>query len=332
MAYTILNTDGTTLLLLADGRVDDSTTSLTLIGKNVPSYGEYINNNFIKLLANFASTAGNPPRTPLLGQLWYDTSAQRLKIYDNGFKAVGGAIVADNNPGNLTTGDLWYDGTNRQLKIFANNTVNLIGPAYPISVGENGLILPSTSIYDDLDVIQDVTLLKNYGETVGMISNVEFIPSTNDRILYFGTSTTATVVAGLTLFNDLKVIGKSLDRLLSANFALDQIITLNSDPMNFVEYNLQNSTVTTLLSAMYPIQANTVTNEVGLLEGTEARVSLTYEAGTGGTQIRRYVVKKQFGFTTLSWQPYEVYTTAFPNDGFGNPLTTSSNIMIDLGT
>lgn len=332
MAYTILNTDGTTLLLLADGKVDESTTSLTLIGKNVPSYGEYINNNFVKLLANFASTAGSPPRTPLLGQLWYDTSAQRLKIYDNGFKAVGGAIVADTDPGNLTTGDLWYDGTNRQLKIFANNTVNLIGPAYPISVGENGLVLPSSTVYDDLNTIQNVTLLKNYGESRGMVSNEEFIPSENDRILYFGTSTTATIVAGLTLFGDFKYTGRGMDRLLSANFALDQITTLFSDPDNYIEYSQQNSTVTLLLSSMYPIQANTSTNEIGLLEGTEARVSLTYEAGTGGTQIRRYVVRKQTGFTSLSWQPYEIYSTNFPNDGFGNPLTTASNIMIDLGT
>lgn len=333
MAYTILNTDGTTLLLLADGTVDRSTTSLTLIGKNVPSYGEYINNNFVKLLANFASTTGSPPVTPLVGQLWYDTSAQRLKVYDNGFKAVGGAIVSDQDPGNLTTGDIWYDSQNRQMKVFSNNTINLVGPAFPISIGENGFVLPASTFYDDINVPQQVTVIKNYGQIIGVMSNVEFTPSSNDNILYFGTdTTTATVVAGVTISGDLSFTGKGMNRLLSANFSLDQILTAYSDPKNFVEYNQQNSTVTYLLSRMFPIVANTVTNEQGLLPGTEARVSLTYESGVGGTQIRRYVVRKQVGIQTLSWQPYELYTYVFPNDGFGNVLTTASNIMTDLGT
>ena len=46
MAYTILNPDGTTLALLADGTIDQVTTSLTLIGKDYNSYGQYFNNNF----------------------------------------------------------------------------------------------------------------------------------------------------------------------------------------------------------------------------------------------------------------------------------------------
>jgi len=40
MAYKISKTDGTTLLSLADGTIDQSATSLTLIGKN---YTYFIN-------------------------------------------------------------------------------------------------------------------------------------------------------------------------------------------------------------------------------------------------------------------------------------------------
>ena len=57
MAYTILNTDGTTLLLLADGTVDQSATSLALVGRNVNSYGQYLNNDLVKILANSANTS-----------------------------------------------------------------------------------------------------------------------------------------------------------------------------------------------------------------------------------------------------------------------------------
>ena len=50
MAYSILNSNGTTLTILVDGTVDKSSTSLDLVGKNVAHYGQYLNNNLIKLL------------------------------------------------------------------------------------------------------------------------------------------------------------------------------------------------------------------------------------------------------------------------------------------
>ena len=55
MAFTINKTDGTVLTTIADGTVD-STTSLSLIGKNYAGYGEILNENQVKLLENFANT------------------------------------------------------------------------------------------------------------------------------------------------------------------------------------------------------------------------------------------------------------------------------------
>jgi hypothetical protein len=80
MAYTIVHPDGETLLILADSKVDEKTTSISLIGKNVPTYGEYYNNNLVALLQHFASV--DEPRSPLVGQLWYDTASGRVKVYD----------------------------------------------------------------------------------------------------------------------------------------------------------------------------------------------------------------------------------------------------------
>ena len=82
MSYTISNPDGSTLVILGDRKIDQSTTSLTLVGKNYAGYGEYLNDNFVKLLASHASSSSNPPRSPMKGQLWYDTTAKRLKIVD----------------------------------------------------------------------------------------------------------------------------------------------------------------------------------------------------------------------------------------------------------
>ena len=50
MPYTINLTNGEILTTVIDGDVDTDTTSLALIGKNATSYGEYQNENFVKLL------------------------------------------------------------------------------------------------------------------------------------------------------------------------------------------------------------------------------------------------------------------------------------------
>ena len=54
MAYTILKTDGTTLTTIADG-TRDTTTSLSLAGPNFVGYGQYLNENLVYLLENFAA-------------------------------------------------------------------------------------------------------------------------------------------------------------------------------------------------------------------------------------------------------------------------------------
>ena len=50
MTYKINRTDGTLLTEIIDSAIDTSATDLTLIGKNVTGYGEYLNENFVKLL------------------------------------------------------------------------------------------------------------------------------------------------------------------------------------------------------------------------------------------------------------------------------------------
>ena len=79
MSYTINKTDGTIVATVEDG-VLDTTTSLQLIGRNYQSYGEPFNENLVKLLENSASTTA--PTAPLTGELWYDKSAEALKVYD----------------------------------------------------------------------------------------------------------------------------------------------------------------------------------------------------------------------------------------------------------
>ena len=60
MAYTIDRYNGTTLTVVQDGTVDQ-TTDIKFVGKNYAGYGEIQNENFLNLLENF-SGANQPPR------------------------------------------------------------------------------------------------------------------------------------------------------------------------------------------------------------------------------------------------------------------------------
>ena len=79
MSYKLNKTDGSLLVDLVDGKLDTTTTDISLIGKNYSGFGESINENFIKILENFANTSA--PERPVEGQLWYDsTQNQDLKF------------------------------------------------------------------------------------------------------------------------------------------------------------------------------------------------------------------------------------------------------------
>ena len=120
MAYYVNKTDGTAILVL-DGTKDTNSTSLTLFGRLVQTYGENLNENFLWLLENFALASA--PDHPVTGQLWYDTSIDNLKIYDattSTWTIVGSEIV-----GNVTLSGNLFIGSN-QFTIRDLGNVSLI--------------------------------------------------------------------------------------------------------------------------------------------------------------------------------------------------------------
>jgi len=92
MAYTINLTDGTIFATVADGTINTDS-SLTVVGKNYAGYGEFLNENMIKLLESGANTT--QPSAPLTGQLWFDKSGGLLKVYNGSqFKNLGSATAS----------------------------------------------------------------------------------------------------------------------------------------------------------------------------------------------------------------------------------------------
>jgi hypothetical protein len=145
MAYTINKTNGAVLATVADGTIDNST-DVTLIGKNYSGYGEILNENFVKLMENFASTSS--PASPLAGQLWWDLSNNSLKVYTgSGFKIISGSTASATQPSNATLGDLWFDTINSQLRVFNGTSWTLIGPSFTAGTGVSGAVI--TTVLDN---------------------------------------------------------------------------------------------------------------------------------------------------------------------------------------
>jgi hypothetical protein len=139
MAYTINLTDGTIFAVVADGTINTDS-SQTLVGKNYAGYGEFLDENFIKLLENAANTSA--PGAPLTGQLWYDKTNNVIKVYNGTlFKSISGAIASTSQPSSNVEGDLWFDSTNDQLKVYNGSSFITIGPASTSGQGTSGAIV-----------------------------------------------------------------------------------------------------------------------------------------------------------------------------------------------
>ena len=175
MSYIINRTDGSLLTELVDGTIDQTTTDVTLIGKNSSSYGEFLNENIVRLLENFSNSV--PPNNPIKGQLWYDTGEGRLKVYDGtSFKVSSGTILSSVIPSSISQGDLWIDSSRRQLYFNDGLSTMLVGPLYTESQGLSGF--QTVDVLDINGITHSVVLLFVGQSLLGVFSKSSFTPAT----------------------------------------------------------------------------------------------------------------------------------------------------------
>lgn len=173
MAYTINLTDGSIFATIPDGTIN-TTSSMTLVGKNYAGYGAFLDENFMHLLENSSNTTAPP--APVVGQLWWDKTNSLLKIYTtNGWKSLASNTTSNTAPSNPVIGDLWYDTVNQQLKIYTGASWIVVGPAYSSATGTSGAI-PET-INDSGGAPHFVTSIYVNNVRIAIISQDGFIPA-----------------------------------------------------------------------------------------------------------------------------------------------------------
>ena len=301
MAYTINKTNGQVLATVADGTIDN-TTDLTLIGKNYSGYGEILNENFVKLMENFASTA--QPASPLAGQIWWDLTNNLLKVYTgSGFKIISGSTASATQPTGSTLGDLWFNTTNAQLLVYNGTSWTLIGPSYTSGTGVSGAIV--TQVVDNTSASHVIVQLYVNNSIVGIISkDSTFTPQT--AITGF-----ATISPGLQL--STSIIGSAFTGTATNADLLD-----NLNSTQFMRSDLNTSTTGTLL----------VQNDNGLSVGADSDMRIQVIGNDGYVSNQTvdgdiiFRINKSTGGTT------QVMTI----DGATGFITTSTPTALDNST
>jgi hypothetical protein len=177
-AYTIPFSDTNKTPITINTGTINYTTSIGLVGKNAPGYGQVMAEDFLHILENFADDTS--PSNPIEGQLWYDTSdtaSKVLKVWDGAtWYPAGGVHKQTTAPTNVKLGDIWVDLTAQQLKIYTGAAWVIIGPWYSGGL-QTGSYPESINDANPTPVAHSV--IKNYvdGEVISIISKDQFTPN-----------------------------------------------------------------------------------------------------------------------------------------------------------
>jgi microcystin-dependent protein len=238
--YSELNNPQKTTLVVEDQTLNTET-SLTFVGKNYAGYAQFVAENFLHLLENFAKATA--PTNPVQGQLWFDSTAgvSQLKVYDGTtWTAAGSVKKATSAPSvsNSIKGDLWVDTDNQQLYMFSGSSWVLIGPQFSGGLKTGPDV---ESIVDTSNNTHGVVSLYSDGDRIAIISNAQFAPKSS--IVGFeiiGKGLNLSTVDATSSTAPMKVWGTAskADALVVNNAVIPSTSFLRSDQVSTTNFGL----------------------------------------------------------------------------------------------
>ena len=286
MAYTVnkTNSSATPNSYTVQDSILNTQTDLSLIGRGYAGYGEIVAENFLHLLENFSNTSA--PGKPIKGQLWFDESEGRLKVYNgSSFNPLGGARYQSAAPASQTQGDLWIDSDTGQMFFFNGTSNILVGP--PSATGTiSGFTYES--ILDSGDVSRDIVNLYSDGTRVSIISDYEGVTPGNGFVPKITITGFPTIYKGINLFQhpsdttlNAIIKGKSTDSDALAGVAASNYLRSDSN-------DTTSGTLGVVNDAGFTVGVN---NDLKLLiesagptiQSTQPDDDITFKVNDGGT-------------------------------------------------
>lgn len=127
----------TPFVIVNENTIDNTSTSVFLVGKRTENYGQSEEQSKLWLLENFASTT--KPAASILGQEWFNTSDNKMYVCINEtgqvYEKVGKPIVSASAPTtSITAGDLWYNTGDNKLYSYSGTSWGIVGPISTVPV------------------------------------------------------------------------------------------------------------------------------------------------------------------------------------------------------
>ena len=321
MSYTINHFNGNKIATVVDGTINN-TLDITLIGKNYAGYGQSQNENFVYLLENFAGSI--QPASPIAGQVWFDTGANKLRFYDGSrFRVAGSAEALPNPtpPAGPAIGDFWFDTTNNQLNVYnggGSNSWTVVGPMTSSTNSGTTQFQISTkqeqTTGTGFPVIQAVL---GTGNTVFAISNSSFtLNTTTSQISGFTdlkqgiTLNSLSNTNGVYSSTNYKFWGTATDSdalggVIASSYVRNDVSPQFAQLVRFSDTGYNVGTILSVANSTYSF-LGAATSSTPIFKNNVSGVPLVFQTKTGASTV-----------TTLQLLGNVVYPGALPTANIG---------------
>jgi len=319
MSYTITHANGANPIVINEGTVDTST-SIALVGRNTPSYGQYLDQNFLNMLENFSNSSS--PSNPISGQLWYNSATSSLKIYNGTtFKNVSSATSGVSQPTSPNIGDFWWDTANQQLDVYNGTSWVVVGPI------NTGAVVA--------EVITDTSLV-NHSVVSFKISNIRFAILSSDQtftpqspgIIGFSTISPGMNIASASFVNNNRFVGTATNSDALGYVQATSFMRSDQNTSTIGVLSVQNNSGINI-GTSNQTSINVTSNELRL-DNTASNSIIRLRANINGTQTSALNVLANAD-VQITGNLIASGFTAFINGNSSSTTTTSGALQVGGG-